>query len=91
MTSIWPTSLSCPRHTCIPLERTCSYGKQFDADHHHTAKAIQCWWHHDMHLCQLQMAVQSLAVARQADCTEVHGVGQVHDPHQHPDTTVAKG
>ena len=86
-TNIGPTILSLSRHSCGALERTCSYGKQFDADHHHTAKAIQCWWYHDMHLCQLQMAVQSLGVARQADCTEVHRVGQKHDPNQHPKST----
>ena len=41
-----------------------------------------------MHLCQLQMAVQSLAVIRQADCTEVCGFGQTHNPKQHPKSMV---
>ena len=88
MTGICPTTLSLPRHSCILLERTCSYGKQLDAYHYHTAKAIQHGQYHDMRLCQLQMVVQIFVVARQADCTELNEAGQTHDPNQHPNSTV---
>ena len=89
MPDISPAILFLPRHSCVPPERTCYYGKQVDANRHHTATAIQPWSHHNMHQCQSQTAYQSQAGVKPEGYIIVHEAAQRRGPMQHTTSKVA--
>ena len=89
MPDILPTILFLLHHSCIPPECTCYYGKQADANRHHTATAIQPRWHHKVCQNQSQTAFRSKAGVKPKGYIIVHEAAQRRGPTQHPTSKVA--
>ena len=89
MLSILPTTLSRPHHSCILPERTCYYGTQWGANHHHIIVRIQPQLHPYTHWYQLQMAPQSQVVSVQVGCTVARAALQTLRLAQYPSSMVA--
>ena len=79
----------CPHHSCVPPERTCYYGMQWGANHHHIPTTTLHQLHLYMRRYQLQTASQNQAVSVQAGCTVARAALQTLRLAQHPSSTVA--